>query len=258
MMVSYTRRIERPRGWYLEPFETWSDAYNVRVGNPDLKPEYIDSYELGYQSYFGKNVFSVESYYRITNNKIERVRSVYSRNVTLHSTANVGNDYTFGAELMFNVDLIKWWNVNLMGNIYNYRVEGILNNNSFDRESNSWGARINNTIKFTPSTRMQFNARYNSPVVSSQGEREGFFTADLSIRQDLFDRLLSATLQIRDIFSTSKYNSISEGSDFYFESFRKREAPVVMLNLSFRFNDYEREKNQRQRGENGNDDEEDF
>jgi len=105
---------------------------------------------------------------------------------------------------------------------------------------------------------MQLNARYNSPVVSSQGEREGFFTTDLSLRQELFGRLLSATLQIRDIFSTSKYNSISEGPNFYFESFRKREAPVVMLNLSFRFNDYEREKNQRQRGENGMDEEEDF
>jgi len=45
MMASYTRRIERPRGWSLEPFQTWTDAYNVRIGNPGLKPEYIDSYE---------------------------------------------------------------------------------------------------------------------------------------------------------------------------------------------------------------------
>ena len=258
MMASYTRRIDRPRGWYLEPFETWSDAYNVRVGNPDLKPEYIDSYEFGYQSYFGKNLFSMESYYRITNNKIERVRSVYSPNVTLHSTDNVGKDYTFGAELMINVDLLDWWNINLMGNSYNYQVEGILNDKSFARESNSWGVRFNNTIKIAVSTRIQLNAMYNSPVVSSQGERKDFFVTNLSIRQDFFDRLLSATLQIRDVFSTSKYNSISEGTNFYFESYRKREAPVMMLNISFKFNDYEKDKKQRQRGENGMEEEEDF
>jgi outer membrane receptor protein involved in Fe transport len=258
MMVSYTKRIERPRGWYLEPFETWSDAYNVRVGNPDLKPEYIDSYELGYQSYFGKNVFSVESYYRITNNKIERVRSVYSPNVTLHSTANVGKDYTFGAELMFNIDLIEWWNVNLMGNIYNYKVEGILNNNSFARESNSWGTRVNNTIRITPSTRLQLNAMYNSPRVSSQGEREGFFATNVSVRQEFFNRQLSATLQIRDVFSTAKHNSISEGVNFYYESYRKREAPIVMLNISYKFNDYEQERKNRDRNQNDNDEEEDF
>ena len=113
-------------------------------------------------------------------------------------------------------------------------------------------------IKFTSSTRMQLNAMYNSPVISSQGEREGFFVTNLSIRQDFFDRLLSATLQIRDVFSTSKYNSISEGTNFYFERFRKREAPMVMLNISFKFNDYEKDKKQRQRGENGMEEEEDF
>ena len=258
MMASYTRRIERPRGWYLEPFQTWTDAYNLRVGNPDLKPEYIDSYELGYQSYFGKNLFSIESYYRITNNKIERIRSVYSPNVTLHTTENVGKDYTFGAELMFNIDWLKWWNTNLMGNIYNYQVEGELNNRSFARESNSWGVRFNNTLKLFSSTRFQLNAMYNSPVVSSQGEREGFFTTNVSLRQDFFDRLISATLQIRDIFSSAKYNSISEGPDFYFESYSTRESPEIMLNISINFNDYDKDKKQRERGENGSEEEDDF
>jgi len=258
MMASYTRRIERPRGWYLEPFETWSDAYNVRVGNPSLKPEYIDSYELGYQTYFGKNILSIESYYRITNNKIERVRSVYSPNVTLHTTDNVGKDYTFGGELMVNVDLLDWWNINLMGNIYNYQVKGVLNNNSFSRESNSWGIRFNNTIKISSSTRFQLNAMYNSPRVSSQGEREGFFAANVSVRQEFFNRQLSATLQVRDVFSTAKHNSISEGVNFYYESYRKREAPMVMLNISFKFNDYEQERRNRDSSQNDNDDEEDF
>ena len=57
-MASYTRRIERPRSWWLEPFLTWTDAYNVRTGNPALEPEYVDSYELGYQLLFGKSLFS--------------------------------------------------------------------------------------------------------------------------------------------------------------------------------------------------------
>ncbi|HER44276.1 MAG TPA: TonB-dependent receptor, partial [Candidatus Eisenbacteria bacterium] len=90
VIASYTRRIERPRMWYLEPFITWSDAYNVHQGNPSLEPEYIDAYDLGYQRYFGPNLFSLESYYRVTHNKIERVRSVYAENVLLHSVENVG------------------------------------------------------------------------------------------------------------------------------------------------------------------------
>ena len=58
LMASYSRRIDRPRGWYLEPFITWQDAYNVRQGNPGLKPEYIDSYEAGYINQFNNHSFS--------------------------------------------------------------------------------------------------------------------------------------------------------------------------------------------------------
>ena len=54
LMASYSRRIERPRGWALEPFDTWIDANNVRRGNPDLQPEFIDSYEAGIQTYIGE------------------------------------------------------------------------------------------------------------------------------------------------------------------------------------------------------------
>ena len=51
VMASYSRRINRPGGWSLEPFPTWTDANNVRIGNPDLLPEFIDSYETGVQIY---------------------------------------------------------------------------------------------------------------------------------------------------------------------------------------------------------------
>src|SRR5690606_29228206 len=70
LMASYTRRIERPRGWQLEPFDTWMDANNIRRGNPALEPEYIDSYELAVQTYFGDVSLSTEVYYKMTNNKV--------------------------------------------------------------------------------------------------------------------------------------------------------------------------------------------
>ncbi len=74
VMASYSRRIERPRSWYLEPFITWEDAFNVRQGNPDLKPEYIDALEAAYLVGFGEHSLSFEGYYRITNNKVERIQ----------------------------------------------------------------------------------------------------------------------------------------------------------------------------------------
>lgn len=249
VMTSYTRRIDRPRGWYLEPFETWMDAYNVRTGNPALQPEYIDSYEMGYQALLGKTVFSIENYYRVNHNKIERIRSVYSGNVTLHTTENVGTDYSFGTELMFNFDPIENWNVNLMGNLYNYRIEGVTNNQEYSRESFNWNSRLNNMIKLWDATQLQFNLMYNSPSVSSQGTREGFFMTNIALRQDFFNRSLSATLQFRDIFGTAQYEYTSEAVNYYQYNFVTRESPMVMLNLRFTLNRQNRDRDRREGGD---------
>ena len=238
IMTSYTRRINRPRGWQLEPFETWVDAYTVREGNPALKPEYIDSYELGFQTLISDVVFSVEGYYRYTDNKVERIRSVYAENITLHSFDNVGTDYSLGTELFFNLSPVKPWNVNLMGNLYDYKIKGNLDGEPFERSSFNWNVRFNNTVKLLSTTSLQFNMHYNSPSVSSQGKREDFLYADLAVKHDLFNKLLSATLQIRDVFSTANFEQVYESSDFYNYSYRGRQSPMVMLNLRFNFNNY--------------------
>lgn len=240
VMTSYTRRIERPRTWYLEPFITWSDAYNVRQGNPGLDPEYIDSYELSFQKKFGRNVFSVDGYYRVTNNKIERVRTVYEGydNVFLSSVENVGKDYSFGTEIMFALDLFKWWHLDLMGNIYDYMIEGQLYGEDFSEESFNWNTRFNNTIKLAKSTRLQINGIYNSATVTAQGKSEGFVMANLALKQDFFKNKLSATLQIRDLLNTAGHKFTSEGPDFYSYRDFSPYSPMYSITLTYRINNY--------------------
>ena len=242
IMGSYARRIDRPRGWYLEPFQTWTDANNIRIGNPSLKPEYIDSYDLGFQTLFGKTVFSIEGYYRVNHNKIERLRTVYSDNVTLNTIENVGTDYSLGTETMINFDILPGWNVNLLGNLYNYKIEGEIENRDFSRESFTWNSRLNNIIKIAENTSLQVNGMYNSPSVSSQGRSEGFFMLNLAVRQTFFEKALTATLQIRDVLGSANWESTSEANNYY--SYRKvsRESPIVMLNLKYNFNNFKQER----------------
>ena len=237
LMGSYTRRINRPRGWQLEPFETWEDAYNVRMGNPGLLPEYIDSYEFGYQTTIGNTVMSLEGYYRVTHNKIERVQSAYSENVTLQSFQNIGQDYSLGTETFFNFDPIGGWNVNLMGNLYSYKIVGNLNGEPLDRNSFNWNIRFNNDFKLTPTTEIQFNLRYNSPTVSSQGRREGRFSTNFAVKREFFDKLVTAVFQLRNLFG-AKFESTTQSPDFYNYRYTLLESPVVMLNLRLNLNNY--------------------
>jgi outer membrane cobalamin receptor len=251
IMTSYSRRIHRSRGWFLEPFQTWTDAYNVRQGNPDLKPEYIDSFEAGYQTFLGKYFVSTEAYYRVTHNAVEFARSVYDTSVTLRTPENVGTEYALGTELMLNGDLFKWWSLNLMGNLYDYRIEGVLYGEEFSEESVDWNVRLNNDFSVTESTRLQVNGRYNSPSVSAQGTREGYFTTDLALKQEFLKGNLDATLQVRDLFGTAKHESTTTGPGFYSYSYHDHEAPVVTLSISYRINNYRDKRERNGRNENG-------
>jgi hypothetical protein len=252
-MASYSRRIDRPRGWYLEPFITWSDAYNIRRGDPGLQPEYIGSYEIGYQRDLNESDFlSAELYYRVTDNKIERVREVYRDNIMLSTYANVGTDYALGSEIMLNMELFDWWQSNFSGNFYNYRVLGEINGEELNRERFTWSVEWNSIFKITETTRIQLSAEYDSPEIEAQETESATFEFDGAIRQAFMDNKLILTLQVRDIFATDRHESEIKATDFYSYRFYKRRAPIVMLNLTFRINNF---GNNGREGLNGGSDE---
>jgi outer membrane receptor protein involved in Fe transport len=242
VMVSYTRRIERPRGWELWPFLSRQDAYNVRRGNPALKPEITDAFEAGWQAPLGASRISAEGYYRITHDKVERIRSVYEPGVILHSAANVGADYSLGTELLLDLQLFKWWRMNLSGDVYDYRVTGELNGQDFSNSSFNWDGRFSNDFSLPTQSRFQLNVRYESPKASAQGTEAGRLMTDAAIRQQFLNRQLSVTLQARDLLGTGGFESTAEGTDFrnYFQ-FRPQ-SPVFSLNLTWNFNNYRPER----------------
>jgi len=256
-MASYSRRIDRPRGWSFEPFIVWQDAYNVRKGNPGLIPEYSDSYELGILRTINESFISFEGFYRVTHNKIERIRSVYSKDVFLHTIYNVGTDYALGAELAFRFNIKKIWEIDLSGSIFNYRIEGEYEGVSFDHKSFNWDGRWNNTLSITKTTQLQVNSRYDGPSATAQGEYKGHFSTDASMKQSLLERKLSFILQVRDVFGTAKREFTSEGDDFYYYRYHYHKAPVVMLTMIYNFNNYKTKREARNGGE-GNGEGEEF
>ncbi len=251
LTTSYTRRIQRPRGHFLEPFKTYTDAYNIRQGNPGIENEYVDSYEMGYQLQLDKGFISTEVYHRQINNKIEQIRSVYSETVMLQTFDNIGTDYSTGAELMLNYRPVKWWSFNLMGNIYRYQILGKLYGKDIDQLSTNWNSRLSNTFNITKTTKLQIDAMYNSPTTSAQGRRDGFLFSNMAVRQDFFKNKLNVTLSVRDVLNTAKFGFESSGAGFYNKSSFDMKSPVFSLALSYKINNY-RQKQRIPNGENGN------
>ncbi|RKE02093.1 TonB-dependent receptor domain-containing protein [Marinifilum flexuosum] len=265
IMASYTRRIQRPRGWYLEPFRTNTDAFNARLGNPDLKPEYIDSYELGYMKRFGDQAISFEVYHKRTDNKLERVKALDKDGIMVSTPENVGKDYSTGLEATLNLSFAKWFKNDLIGTVYYYKEEGDFTTENtqgemviqdFSTDSYNWSLRNNMTFIINPKTRFQLNVNYRSPTDWAQGKREGFVMATAAIKRDFFKRKLSATLTMRDLFGTFKHESEVFGPDFYTSSQFKMDYPSFRFNLSYKINNYKKKRGSR--GSNGGVDTEDF
>ncbi|MCT4614698.1 MAG: TonB-dependent receptor [Marinifilaceae bacterium] len=245
IIASYTKRINRPRGWELEPFLTWEDSYNVKKGNPDLKPEYIDAYELNFVKRIGKQNISIETYYIKTNDKIEKIKSPYDTNIMMNTTSNIGKEHSYGIELGLNINIGRKIKNNLITNLYKYKVNGNYNtidsdgndiNHKITNESNNWGIKNNLSFIINKNNRIQFNSIFKSKTKWAQGERKAYFINSAAYRRLFFNGKLTANLQIKDIFGTGKQESISEYITYKNYSKIDFKNPKIKLNLSFKLN----------------------
>lgn len=234
--ASYSRRTVRPRLHFLEPYVTFADSYTARTGNPDVRPEYVNSFELGWQKNFENNFLSFEIFHRRKQDKIERIRTVYSPNVTLDSISNVGNDFSTGAETMALFNISDWWLINTSANLFYYRIKSDFKVPGIDDESLNWQARFSNNFTLGKTTRLQFDGNYVGPSVSTQGQRNAFFYTNLSVRQQFFNRRLSATLAMRDVMRTAKFKNTQTGEGLYSETAVTPFYPNIKLTLSYRIN----------------------
>lgn len=243
--ASYSRRINRPSHWFLNPFPTYIDQYTYRVGNPELEPEYTDSYELNLQKRFKNgNFISGEAYYRQTNNLINRISKIDDNGIMVYTFDNIEKDYALGIELMSNVSIFKWWDLNISGNLYNYHVEGEIAETEVNTASETWSGRMSNTFKLKTGTKIQFSGFYMAPSVTAQGERGDFIAFNAAIKQDFFKRKLSVSFNVRDIFGTMNHSFTSSGEGFYSDIYFEHDAPVFKLSLTYRLNNF---KNRMQR-----------
>ena len=241
LMTSYSSRINRPGGRDLDPFPSYMNQYTIRLGNPDLKPEYTDSYEFSFMRKFGNSFISLETFYRTTKDKIERNQFVRN-DTTFMSTGNVDRDHSMGGEVMGNINMTKWLLVNTSFSLYRYMMKGQLLDSLIERQSTNYSGRLNATIKFSPDSRLQLTANYRGPSVSGQGDQKGMMFTNLSYRHEFMKKKLTATVSVRDVLGTAKFEGTSFGDNFK-SSFRmQREPRVVMLTLSYKINNYKMDK----------------
>lgn len=234
VMTSYSRRLQRPRPWRLNPFDYVVDPNNVRRGNPLLEPAYTHAVELNVQKSFQKNFIALETYHRETQNQIERQIQIDSLrpDVYIATQDNIGTSTTTGVEMMANLFIRAWWNLNLTGSMSYDEIQDV--NNTV-----TWFARMSNTFTIPQTkTKLELSGFYSAPTITSQGRIESVYMLNAALRQDFFERKLSLNLGVTDLLNTMGRDFIRETSKFYSYSSRKRLGPTFRFSVSYRINDF--------------------
>lgn len=239
-LLSYSRRIERPRSYYFEPFITWEGPFNVRSGNPNLQPQYINAFEFSYiKPVKRKGFFSLESYFRMSNNIINRISTVYDEGILISQPYNIGTSQATGLEASYSYNVKDWWKINAGANAFLFNLSGELEGVDYSAQSFNYSGNLSNTFT-VKGFMIQLVSRYNSGSVTAQGESFDAFTQDLTVKKSFFDRMLSVSVQGRNILGTGRRGSISNIENVYYYSLSKPLAPMITLNVSVKLNNYQK------------------
>ncbi|WP_425390935.1 TonB-dependent receptor domain-containing protein [Ekhidna sp.] len=251
VQASYSRRISRPRGRRLNPFSSISDNRNYYVGNPNLQPEFTDSYELGYLLNLEKSSFYGGVYYRYTEGVEQRLRTTDENGITFTRPYNVSIERSFGAEFNVSQDFTDWYRVS--GNVNFFRSYVPAGSVSFgdqtvsydEAEAVSLSTRVSNNFKFNNLFDAQINVNYRAPRNTVQGKRLSVTSVDIGMSKDVLNNKGTLAFNVRDLFNTRRWRSETfNDNSFQYSEFQWR-STTATLSFTYRLN----QKKQRNRGE---------
>ncbi|MCK9618418.1 MAG: TonB-dependent receptor [Lentimicrobiaceae bacterium] len=252
VQLSYSRRINRPNPRMMNPFVDYEDSLNVRQGNPKLKPEYINSFELGYSKYWGKTSFTGSVFYRRTDDVINSVSVLDSNNVTFTSYYNLSNNQSYGIELIATKEFFKILKINANYSWFKSTFDGSKEYNIPKTEDYTWTAKLNLNLNLSKDFFFQVISNYRAPVTMAQGKRKETYFTDVALRKDFLKGKLSVNARMSDVFATRKYSSETYGEGFTYASTHKGESQIIFLGISYKFNNYKQQKpNREANGEEG-------
>lgn len=266
LSLSYSRRIQRPRGRFLNPFRNISSDINIFQGNPDLDPAMTDAFDLGYLKKFKKITLSTSLYVNKTKDVFQFVRreSGESSNGTpiiLSGPINLGEEYRLGFEFTLNYNPFKWWRLNSNFNFFRNETVGEYNyvnslgedvSINLDNTATGWFTRVNSKVTLPYKIEWQTNATYNAPQKNFQGRSLGVLSANLALSKDILKEQATISLNVSDVFNSRKrinetaiVNSLNSYSEM---QWRERQ---INLSFTYRFNKKKNEKERQPKREGG-------
>lgn len=233
VQAGYSKRIYRPRLWDLNPFFNIQNNFNIRTGNPNLKPEFADSYELTSIFLFERGSLNASIYQLYTTDVKERI-SYFNDNVNITTPENVGTNRKTGLEINGKITAAKWLTITGDFNYGFFNRQGQFEDQNFDFSGDQWSTRFTTKIKLPKGIDIEFTPQYQSGFLTVQSEVSGYASLDFGMRKKLWKGKGVVNVSVRDVFASRIRESIIDRPDFYLYSFSQR-GRFVTLGFSYSF-----------------------
>jgi outer membrane receptor protein involved in Fe transport len=233
LQAGYSKRIYRPRLWDLNPFFNIRNNFNIRQGNPNLLPEFTDSYEVTGIFFVGKTPLNLGVYHRYTTDIIERI-SIFENNVNITRPENIGTNNAWGLEFNTKYSPAKWLTFNVDFNYNTFAREGIFEGTVFDFNADQWSSKLLTKLKLPWDVDFEATGNYQSGFQTVQGEVDDIAFLDFGVRKKIMNGKAVLNLSVRDAFASRIRESQIAQNDFevFNRSFRAR---FVSLGFSYGF-----------------------
>ncbi len=257
--LGYNRRINRPRGFFINPFPSRSSRTNVFQGNPDLDPAFANAFDLGYLKRWEKLTLTSSIYYQKETNSFEVIQEetgeITSDGIRIIRSIpiNLSTNERYGAELGLLYNPAKWLRLNGSFNFFQFVTEGIFNEVDFGTKNTSWFSRFSSKVTLPGKIDWQTNAFYRGPSQTAQSENKGIFSLDLAFSKDVLGDKATVSFNVSDLLNTRKRQSLTQTAFFTSDSeFQWRERQIT-LGFIYRIN--EKKSANKKQGQNGDDEE---
>ncbi|MBR9915082.1 MAG: TonB-dependent receptor, partial [Algicola sp.] len=259
--LGYNRRINRPRGWFINPFPTRSSRTNVFQGNPNLNPAFSSAFDLGYLKRWDKITLTSSVYYQYETDSFERVQENTGQQTTdgidiiRTIPVNLSTNKRTGAEFGILYNPSKSLRFNTSFNFFQFETEGEFNGVDYGAKNTSWFARFSGKVTLPAKIDWQTNAFYRGARENAQTRTKGLFSLDLAFSKEIFKDNATVSLNVRDVFNSRIRRSFTTTEFFNRESESQWRQRQITLSVIYRFN---QQKKRQRDGNRGGDDGDDF
>ena len=234
--ASYNLRIYRPGIWYLNPYVNDTDPYNISYGNPELKPEKSNSFELNYSYFSPKITLNISANYSYMNNSIERYTFIDEddRNVKQSTYGNIGRNR--GTKVYVNAG----WTPN---KVLRFNINGGLNYTdlkSAELDASNSGLTGNGfvsaQITLPKDFRINVNGMFYSGRIMLQGMQSAYYFTSIALNKDFLKKKLTVSLSCTNPQMKNMELEYSTSTDFFYNKYSMK-MPIRegRINISYRF-----------------------